>query len=108
MILFFDQIIDRPNNKSINIQLYKIELSQNLSGKIIQKNIIIIYNSYNIKYDKILDFYRFFKKSDSLQIFSTPMFKENKLKEIDKHNIELLIVMKKLKEILIFLLMQKF
>ena len=72
MILFFDQIIDRPNNKSINIQLYKIELSQNLSGKIIQKNIIIIYNSYNIKYDKILDFYRFFKKSDSLQIFSTP------------------------------------
>lgn len=73
MILFFDQIIDRPNNKSINIQLYKIELSQNLSGKIIQKNIIIIYNSYNIKYDKILDFYRFFKKSDSLQIFSTPM-----------------------------------
>lgn len=74
MILFFDQIIDRPNNKSINIQLYKIELSQNLSGKIIQKNIIIIYNSYNIKYDKILDFYRFFKKSDSLQIFSTIEF----------------------------------
>lgn len=69
MILFFDQIIDRPNNKSINIQLYKIELSQNLSGKIIQKNIIIIYNSYNIKYDKILDFYRFFKKSDSLPRF---------------------------------------
>lgn len=107
MIFFFDQNFDRPNNQSIDIQFKKIDLSQNLMSKINQEFKMIIDNSHNIKYDKIFDFDRFFKKSDTLQNRSTPIKKSGAFKKFKIWSLVFLNIIQQLKSKSIILFRQK-